>query len=72
MPPDDGLRLNENEVPSPPTRPQPAQPNPEDAITRSNPKPRLTPEGDLQLMPEGKILERQVTATAEGCAGYAN
>jgi hypothetical protein len=71
MPTDDGLGLNEHEMTPPSTRPQPAKPHPKDAVALSNPQPRLTPKRDLQLIPKGKILEHQVAATSEGCAGYA-
>ena len=57
MPTDDRLGLNEDETAPPSTRPQAAKPDPKDAVALSNPQPRLTPKRDLQLMPEGKILE---------------
>src|ERR1700682_1366317 len=72
MPTDHRLGLNEHEMTPPSTRPQPAKPHPKDAVALSTPQPRLTPKGDLQLMPEGKILEHQVAAPSEGCAGCAS
>jgi hypothetical protein len=72
MPTDDRLRLNEHEMTPPSTRPQPAKPDPKDAVALSNPQLRPTPECDLQLMPEGKILEHQIAAPSEGCASCAS
>jgi hypothetical protein len=69
MPPDYRLGLNECEVSPPSTWPQPAKPDPKDAVALSNPQLRLPPERDLQLMPESKVLEHQVAGPSEECAG---
>jgi hypothetical protein len=65
VPPDDGLRLNEDEVTPPPTWPQLAEPDPEDAVVLPYTQPRIASERDLQLMAEGKILQHQRAAATK-------
>ena len=61
-PGDDGLRLNEDESPSP-IRPEPREPGPEDLVSRADLKPMARPLENQNLMSQGEDL------SFEGCAG---
>jgi hypothetical protein len=65
VPSDHRIRLNEYKVTPPPARPQPAHPDPEDAVALLDPQHRLASESDLELMAEGEILEHQVAPAAK-------
>ncbi len=65
VPANDGQRLDKDEVALPSAWPEATEPDPEDSVTLLKPQPRLAPKGDVQLMAQGQVLERQVAAAAK-------
>jgi len=48
------------EVPTPTVRPKLAKPDPKNPITSPEAGMRVSPQRDLKLMPENKVLEREI------------
>ena len=66
MPPQDALWLHDPEMLSPASRPEVTKPDPEDSITSAEVGMRVGAQGDLELMPEDQVLERQIAARSKG------
>ncbi len=62
MPPEDGFRLHYMEMPSPTVRPKLAKPDPKNPIASPEAGMRVGAQRDLKLMPENKVLEREIPA----------
>ena len=61
VPSHDSLRLNEDQH-LPPTRPKPPQHHPEQPVRRSEPRLRMPPLQDRELLPKRKVFQEEVTA----------
>ncbi len=70
VPADNGRWLDDQEV-VPPARPEPADPDPQNAIRTPQPGCGVGSEGDLELVAEDEILQRNVTPGAEGSSDAA-
>ncbi len=72
MPPDDGLRLDEDEAGTP-VRPEPRQASPEESIATAEPGSIDTSLQNGELLPEGEIFESQLrTVREEGAEDQEN
>jgi hypothetical protein len=64
MPANDGLRLDEDQRPSP-SRPKPPQDHPEQFVRRSESRLRVLLFQDSALLPKGQVFQHQVAARAD-------
>ncbi len=64
MPPDNGLRLDDDQA-GPPAFPESSQPNPEDAVPRAKGRAFVCPLEDRQLLTQGQVLHGQGSAVCE-------
>ena len=62
MPADHRFWANDGQVPSPRTRPDPPEPDPEDTIGSTQARLRPGPSEDFELVAQGQILEDEVAA----------
>lgn len=62
MPADHRFWANDGQVPSPPTRPDPPEPDPEDTIGSAQARLRPGPSEHFELVAQGQILEDEVAA----------
>jgi len=65
VPAENRLRSDDEEVVLP-GRPEPADPDPQNAVRAPQPGRGVGSEGDLELVAENEILQREVTPGAEG------
>jgi hypothetical protein len=61
VPPEDGLGLNQEEVVTPAPWPEPANPDPKDSISISEPWVPVGAKCDVKLMAKDEILEGDIT-----------
>jgi hypothetical protein len=61
MPPEDGLRLNYQQVFAPALWPEQANPRPKDSISISEARVGVGAQDDVKLMAKDEILESEVT-----------
>lgn len=66
MPAQDSLWLHDPKVLAPTCRPEVAKPDSEDPIRTMEAGMRVGAQGDLELMPEEQVLEREVAARSNG------
>ncbi len=66
MPAQNCLRLHDPKVLAPTCRPETAKPDPEDPIRTIKAGMRVGAQGDLELMPEDQVLEREIPARSNG------
>ena len=66
VPAQDRLRLHDPKVLVPALRPEVAKPDPEDSIRSAEAGMRVCAQGDLELVAEDQVLQRQIPAGSNG------
>lgn len=65
MPPENGLRLNHQQVATPAPRPEPPSPNPQDSVLIGQAQREIAAQCHLELVSEEEILEGNVAARSQ-------
>jgi hypothetical protein len=66
VPAKDGVRLDHVQVLPPASRPESAQPDPEDSIASPKARIRVAAQSDLELMAEDEALKDDVAVRSQG------
>jgi hypothetical protein len=64
MPAQHGIRLHQTKVLAPTVRPEAAKPDPQNPIRSPDAGMRVGAQGDLELMAEDQVLQREIPARA--------